>query len=310
MKKVTILSILVLAMSVMLGTSAIAGSYPEKPISLVCWSSAGSGHDLMARMIAKVGEKYLGQPIAVLNKKGGKGKVAMSYVLNKPADGYTLMTNTRSMTERLIDPNADLTVDSFNYVARVVKDPFVILVNKESQFNSMQDLVDFAKKNPGKVKIGGYSVQSVDQKLVNKIMKATGMELNYIPYKGGMEPVVAVLGGHVDVAVANPSEMIANFKADKVKVLAVASQKRFSPFDDAPTLKELGIDVSEEHWRGMMASKDVPMELVAALDSAIQKTIQDPEFQEFLKSANMYDGYIPHAEFKELVKAQTAENMK
>ena len=174
----------------------------------------------------------------------------------------------------------------------------------------MQDLVDFAQKNPKQLKIGGYSVQSVDQKLVNKIMKATGIELNYIPYKGGMEPVVAVLGGHVDVAVANPSEMIANFKADKVKVLAVASEERFSPFDDSPTLKELGIDVSEEHWRGVMASKDVPMEIVAALDKAIQQTVQDPEFQEFLKSSNMYDGYIPHDNFRELVITQTAENMK
>lgn len=289
---------------------AAAGQYPEKPISLVCWSSAGSGHDLMARIVGKVTEKYLSQPMAVLNKKGGKGKVAMSYVLNKKADGYTIMTNTRSMTERLIKPNAPLNINSFNYVSRVVIDPFVILVNKDSQFNTMDDLISYAKQNPQKIKIGGYSVQSVDQKLVNKLMKSAGIKLNYIPYKGGMEPVVAVLGGHIDVALANPSEMIANFKAGNVKILATCSKERFSPFETAPTLVELGINVVEEHWRGIMASKEVPMDVIATLDTAIEKTVNDPEFAEFLKSSNMYNGYLPHDEFRQLVMKQTEENIK
>lgn len=309
MRKYTVISTLVAA-AVFTFTSSFAANYPGKPLSLVCWSSAGSGHDLMARMVAKVGEKYLGQPIAVLNKKGGKGKVAMSYVLGKKSDGYTIMTNTRSMTERLIDPKASLNVNSFKYISRVVIDPFVILVNKDSQFNTMQELIDYARKNPKKIKIGGYSVQSVDQKLVNKIMKSTGTELNYIPYKGGMEPVVAVLGGHIDVAVANPSEMIANFKAGGVKVLASCSENRFAPFEDSPTLKELGIDVVEEHWRGIMASSKVAPEVIEKLDNAIQQAIKDPEFKEFLESSNMYDGYLPHDEFKKLVITQTGENVK
>ena len=77
-------------------TGSVLADYPEKPVTLICWSSAGSGHDLMARMIAKVGEKYLGEPIVVVNKQGGSGKVAMSYVLNQRPDGHVLMTNTRS----------------------------------------------------------------------------------------------------------------------------------------------------------------------------------------------------------------------
>ncbi len=308
-KSALVLTVALMAL-VLIASSTTAGSYPEKPISLICWSSAGSGHDLMARMVAKVGEKYLGQPIAVLNKKGGKGKVAMSYVLNKKPDGYTIMTNTRSMTERLCDPSAPINVDSFHYVCRVVIDPFVVLVNKDSQFNTLQELIAYAKKHPHKLKIGGYSVQSVDQMLVNKIMKATGIQMNYVPYKGGMEPVVAVLGGHIDVAVANPSEMIANYESGNVKVLATCSEKRFAPFTEVPTLKEVGIDVTEEHWRGIMASAEVPMDIITVLDEAIRKTIKDPEFQQFLKKANMYDGYMPHDKFRELVVSQTEESCK
>lgn len=289
---------------------AQAASYPDKPITIVCWSSAGSGHDLMARMLAKVGEKYVGQPMAVMNKKGGQGKVAMSYVLNKRPDGYTIMTNTRSMTERLTDPKADINVNSFKYICRVVIDPFVVVVGKDSPFNSMQDVIDYAKKNPGALKIGGYSVQSVDQQLVKEIMAATGTTMNYVPYKGGLEPVVAVLGGHINVAVANPSEMIANWQAGKLKVLATCSEERFEPFSDTPTLKELGIDVVEEHWRGLMASKEVPDAIIDRLDEDFHKTIEDPEFANFLKTSNMYNGYLPHDKFRELVIRQTKANTK
>ena len=111
-------------------TRPVLAEYPEKPVTLICWSSAGSGHDLMARMIAKVGEKYLGEPIVVVNKQGGSGKVAMSYVLNQKPDGHVLMTNTRSMILRFREANARVSVDDFRYIGRVVRDPFVITVNE------------------------------------------------------------------------------------------------------------------------------------------------------------------------------------
>ena len=120
----------------------VLADYPEKPVTLVCWSSAGSGHDLMARMIAKVGEKYLGKPIVVVNKQGGSGKVAMSYVLNQKPDGHVLMTNTRSMTFLFPDPNGRLSIDDFRYINRVVKDPFVITVNKDSPFQTIDELIE------------------------------------------------------------------------------------------------------------------------------------------------------------------------
>ena len=284
---------------------AAAADYPEKPITLICWSSAGSGHDLMARYIAKLGEKYIGQPIVVVNKKGGKGKVAMSYVLNQNPDGHVIMTNTRSMTKRLKKTGEDIAVDSFKFVSRVVKDPFVITVPVESQFNTINDLVEYAKSNPNGVKIGGYSTKSVDEGLVKDLEKSAGIDLNYIPYKGGKEPVVAVLGGHIDVAVANPSEMLANFQAGKLKVLAVASDARFEPFGEAATLSEQGYPIVTEHWRGVMASKDVPDDIIAKLDDMIRNVTKEEEFAKFLKSSNMYDGYMPSESFEDLVISQT-----
>ncbi|WMC10260.1 tripartite tricarboxylate transporter substrate binding protein [Oceanimonas pelagia] len=304
MKIKTALAAFALSLSAAISTPVMA-SYPEKPITIVCWSSAGSGHDLMARYIAKLGEKYLGQPIVVVNKKGAEGKVAMSYVLNQKADGHVIMTNTRSMTERLKKTGDRIAIDSFKYVSRVVKDPFVITVAQDSPFNTVADLVTFAKAHPNKVKIGGYSTKSVDEGLVKELEAKANIDLNYIPYKGGNEPVIAVLGGHIDVALANPSEMLANFEAGKLKVLAVASDERFEPFEASPTLTEQGYDIVTEHWRGVMASKDVPDEVIAKLNKMIEQVVAEPEFEKFLAGSNMYNGYLPSDKFGELVVSQT-----
>ena len=300
-----ILLLAVAAIACVATVSPARADYPEKPVTLVCWSSAGSGHDLMARMIAKVGEKYLGQPIVVVNKQGGSGRVAMSYVLNQRPDGHVLLTNTRSMTLRFREPNARVTVEDFTYISRVVSAPFVIVVNKDSPFKTIDGLFEFARANPGKVSIGGYSIKSVDESLAGEIEAAVGIDLNYVPYRGGKEPVVAVLGGHIDVAIANPSEMITNYEAGNLRALALATEERFSPFDDVPTLTELGYPVAPDYWRGVMASKDVPNEVVDTWDDVLRQVVADPEFIEFLDNANMYNGYLPSDAFTKLVRDQT-----
>jgi tripartite-type tricarboxylate transporter receptor subunit TctC len=304
MKKSSFLSGLVVTLGVIF-SGPVSAEYPEKPITLICWSSAGSGHDLMARMIAKVGEEYLGQPIVVVNKEGGSGQVAMSYVLNQRADGYVLMTNTRSMTELFPDPKGRLSIDDFKYVSRMVRDPFVLLVGEDSPFMTIEDLVAYAQANPGKITMGGFSIKSVDESLVRDFEAAAGIQFNYIPYRGGSEPVVAVLGGHIDAAVANPSEMIANYGVGKLRVLALATQERFSPFDDIPTFSEKGYEVVTEHWRGVMASKEVPDEIINRLDAALARIVDHPEFKQFMSNANMYNGYMSSDAFARLVKSQT-----
>ena len=306
MKTKSLLSGITLVLILIL-SGQVNAEYPEKPITLICWSSAGSGHDLMARMIAKIGEEYIGQPIVVVNKEGGSGKVAMSYVLGQKADGYVIMTNTRSMTELFPDPNGRLSIDDFKYVSRMVRDPFVILVHEDSPFQTIDELVAHAKANPNKITMGGFSIKSVDESLVKDFETAAGIEFNYIPYRGGSEPVVAVLGGHIDAAIANPSEMIANYKAGKLRVLALATPERFSPFDDVPTFSEKGYQVVTEHWRGVMAGKDVPDDIIARLEEMLARVVEHPEFAQFMSNANMYNGYMPGDEFASLVRQQTGE---
>ena len=158
---------------------------------------------------------------------------------------------------------------------------------------------------PTPINIGGYSIRSVDEELVEELEAAAGIELNYIPYRGGKEPVVAVLGGHIDVAIANPSEMITNYQAGNLRALAVATEERFAPFEDVPTLTERGHRVAPDYWRGVMAAKDVPDTVVDKWNEVLEQVVADPEFEEFLNNANMYDGYMNSEEFAELVRRQT-----
>ena len=302
-RKTLLLGIVFLAGAAM--TGPVLADYPEKPVTLICWSSAGSGHDLMARMIAKVGEKYLGEPIVVVNKQGGSGRVAMSYVLNQRPDGHVLMTNTRSMTLRFRDANARHSIDDFKYIGRVVSDPFVIVVNKDSPFQTIDELFAHTRANPNEVTFGGYSTRSVDESVVEELEAAAKVEFNYIPYRGGKEPVVAVLGGHIDVALANPSEMIANYEAGSLRALAVVTEERFPPFEDVPTLTERGYPVAPDYWRGLMAAKDVPDAVVEKWNEVLAQVVADPEFEEFLDNANMYNGYMPGEEFTALVRRQS-----
>ena len=304
-RKTLLLGIVFLAGAAM--TGPVLADYPEKPVTLICWSSAGSGHDLMARMIAKVGEKYLGEPIVVVNKQGGSGRVAMSYVLNQRPDGHVLMTNTRSMTLRFRDANARHSIDDFQYIGRVVSDPFVIVVNEDSPFQTIDELFEHARANPNEVTFGGYSTRSVDESVVEELEAAADVEFNYIPYRGGKEPVVAVLGGHIDVALANPSEMIANYEAGSLRALAVVTEERFPPFEDVPTLTERGYPVAPDYWRGLMAAKDVPDAVVEKWNEVLAQVVADPEFEQFLDNANMYNGYMPGEEFTELVRRQSGK---
>ena len=129
---------------------------------------------------------------------------------------------------------------------------------RTSPFRTIDELFEHARSHPSEINIGGYSIKSVDESLVREVEAAAGIELNYIPYRGGKEPVVAVLGGHIDAAIANPSEMITNYEAGNLRALAVATEKRFAPFEEVPTLTERGYAVVPDYWRGIMAAKDVP----------------------------------------------------
>ncbi|WP_161485016.1 tripartite tricarboxylate transporter substrate binding protein [Neomoorella mulderi] len=282
--------------------------YPTKTIQILCQSAAGSPVDIMARQLAKYAEKYLGQPIVVVQKTGGGTSNQQVAIKEAPADGYTLGTITPS---HVGDWNNTLKgkfgIDDYVYITRVQIDPYVVAVNANSQFKTLKDMVDWAKKNPGKLKAGGFGPKgSGHQVAFDMLAQAAGITYTWVPYDGGSAAIAALLGGtNIDVVNTNPGNVMEHVKAGKLRVLGVMNDKRVPALPDVPTYSESGfnVDTSWAQWRGIYAKAGTPKEIVAKLNDAFLKAIKEPEFQKYLNDTNQMDGSMGSEEFTRLVKA-------
>lgn len=197
--------------------------------------------------------------IAVENKVGGSGAVAFADVASKKGDPYTWLTATTSFFTTPARGQVPLDpVKDFTMLARLSDDFFFIYVKQDSPYKTIQDVVDAAKKNPGKMLWGGTNVGSDDHIFYSQFAKATGTQFNFIPSPGGGDVVTEVLGGHVDLASGNPGEVMAQVQAGKVRALASSGDKRLPHFQDVSTLKELGIPIIYQQTRMIAAPAGLP----------------------------------------------------
>lgn len=277
-------------------------NFPEKEITVVVNTKAGSSVDVMARTIAKVAEKYLGQPVVVLNKPGGDGAVAMSYVLGQPADGYHIWAGTKTLSAALNTNLKQFKVSDFQPLVRVQVDPFALGVRAEAPWQSLRDLIEDAKANPGKIQVGGFGSASAHSLAAYRLMYRSGAEFTWVPFDAGSEAMTAVLGGHVDVVHSNPSTLQQHVESGKLRILAVAADERLADFPDVPTYKEEGVDMVDSQWRGLFLKAGTPEPIVEKLHEAFKQAIKDPEFQEYLKNTKQIDGYLGPDDFTAFVE--------
>jgi putative tricarboxylic transport membrane protein len=273
-------------------------NFPTKPVTIIVNTNPGSSVDVMARTIAKLGEKHLGQPIVVENKPGGDGALAMSYVLNQENDGYTIWAGTKTLVGALNTTLSHYTVDDFQPVIRIQDDPFALGVSKDSPFHSLEDLLSYAKENPGKLKIGGFGSTSAHTIAAYEFMDKAGIDMTWVPFDAGSDGITNVMGGHIDVSHSNPSSFKQFVESGDIKILSVASKDRLPDFPDVATYKEQGVEFVDSQWRGLFVKGGTPTEFVNILHDALKKTIEDPEFLEYMKNSNQYDGYLSPEDFK------------
>lgn len=281
-----------------------AADFPNKPLTIVVNTNPGSSVDVMARTVAKIAEKYLGQPVVVDNRPGGDGAVAMGYVLSQPADGYTLWAGTKTLVSALNTTLKHYSVDDFQPVIRIQDDPFALGVRKDSPFKDLKDLIAFAKENPGKIKIGGFGAASAHTIAAYDLMYRAGIEMTWVPFDSGGDGITAVLGGHIDVSHSNPSSFRQFVESGDLRMLAVAANERLPDFPDVPTYKEQGVDMVDSQWRGLFVKGGTPEAIVNKLHDALKQTIEDPEFREYMKTSNQFDGYMNPQDFKAAIVAE------
>lgn len=263
-----------------------AQTYPKGPVQLVIPFAPGGSTDLFWRSVSESLAKNIGAPISLVNKAGGGGIVGTSFVVNAKPDGYTLVAANSDPLNiaPLFTPDAPYAADKdLTYIAKLAVFPFTIAVRAESPFKTLEELVTFAKANPGKLKAGVAGAGTTPHLIVELFNKAAKIEIASVPFGGAGEVVPNLLGGHVDLTVIAIAPIKAHFLAGKVRILASFSPKRPADFPQIPTIAEKGYQSANiSTGVGLAGPKGLPPAIVKKWEEAVEKTMKDPKVIEVI----------------------------
>jgi tripartite-type tricarboxylate transporter receptor subunit TctC len=265
--------------SSLITTTALAQSYPTKPVRILVGYAAGGGNDVIARIVGqKLGEN-LGQPVIIENKPGAASIIAADLVAKAPPDGYTILMgpsgpivfNPALYAKLPYSPQKD-----FAPIGLIGAFPLMLVVNGSGPIKSVKDLVEAAKTNPDKANYGSSAASfQFASELFNM---RTGSKFVQIPYKGANESSAAVASGDVMMTLADPSSMNALLQAGKIRLLATTGPERTPAYPNVPTMAEAGVpDFAITLWTGLLAPAATPAPIVKRLQEELAKTLRDPE---------------------------------
>jgi putative tricarboxylic transport membrane protein len=257
---------------------------PDRPVEFVVQAAAGGGSDIFARTMAKIltDEKIVRVPVNVVNKPGGSGAVAYSYLRGKRGDPNVIATATGSYLTTPIQGHSPVSYRDFTNLAVLCVEDYVAVVRAESPYKTLKDLVEAARKKPNGIRIGGSSVGSSDSIIENRLEKAAGIQLNYIVFQSGGEVNAALLGGSVDLASPNPSEAAQLMTAGRLRGIAMFSPERLDKWPNVPTAREQGIDVTLEQFRGVIAAGGISKDQSLFWQNAMLKVFQSAAFKKYM----------------------------
>ncbi|GAA6194483.1 tripartite tricarboxylate transporter substrate binding protein [Phaeobacter gallaeciensis] len=280
-----------LAVTALSGGAALAADYPERPVMMMVSYGAGGATDFQARIVTMTAgnEDALGMPIAIINKPGAGGRVGWNWFATQAdADGYTLGAyNVPHFIAQSIKGGVQYSTDSFEPIANWGADPAVFVVKADSEFQSMDDVVAFAKENPGKLTFSGAGLFVGHHIAALQIEKAAGVKMAYIPTKGGGAAAMkSVIAGEVLGGVNNLSDAFRAQEAGNVRILGVADLERSAFLPDVPTMKEQGLDVDNAsvNFRGVMVPKGTPQEVIDKLAVTVPEMFKNGRVAKKMKA--------------------------
>ena len=274
-------ALLLLALLVGLpGSVSAQAAFPSKPIELTVLFGPGSGADLLARKLAELAAKDLGQPVAVVNRTGAGGAVGYTHVKGQPADGYALVWNSNSVSTAYHAGNMAFDYTAFAGVAQLTTEPVSLAVKVDAPWKDMREFVAYAKANPGKLRVGNSGRGSFTHLVAVALDNRTGAKLTHVPF-GRELAITTVLGDKIEASVQLPAEIMAQVTGKQVRILAVTGDKPLAGLPGVPTFAESGVDVTLALWRGIAAPKGTPEAVIARLERAFTAAAQSGEFREF-----------------------------
>ena len=282
--------------------TASSQPYPSKPIEMVIHTNPGGGQDVFARLVADISarEKLLPQPFTSVNRTGGSGAVASTFMKSKRGDPYYLLSTSTTIVMALaLRPDLGLGLDIYTPLALYGFDLQSVTVPVDSKFKTFKDLVDAAKREPNTLITGIASATGTARLLLYQLEKVAGIQMKYVSFKSGSDAMVAVMGNHVHLTTENVSEVLGAVEAKKLRILAVPAQQRLPGLPDVPTLRELGYNIHVGGGRGFSMPAGVPKEAAATMEAALERAHKSPQWKDY-STKNMYeDTYMGSAAFSQ-----------
>jgi len=295
---------LILASVLIAGAPCVAQAAwePTKPIEFVIPAGTGGGADQMARLIAGLAEKHKlsPRPIIAVNKSGGAGAEGFLHVKGKKGDAHTIVITLSNLFTTPLHTGIPFSWKDLTPVARIALDEFILWVNAETPYKTAKEYLAAVKEKNGTMKMAGTGSAQEDQIITIQIEQALGVKFIYVPFKGGGEVCVNLVGKHVDSTVNNPIECVSHWKAGRVRPLAVFDSARIPvpEWKDIPTVKEaLNTDITYLMLRGIFGPPDMPAEAVAWYQDLLKKVAETPEFKDYMQQGALRPAWLVGPEF-------------
>ena len=310
----------VLALVAFASPSVAPAWEPTKPIEFVVPAGTGGGADQMGRLIASIAEKhkFSPRPIIVVNKSGGAGAEGFLHVKGKKGDAHTIIITLSNLFTTPLHTGVPFSWKDLSPIARMALDEFILWVNTDrpdkKAFTTAKDYLAAAKEQSGgdgRMKMGGTGSAQEDQILTILLEQALGVKFIYVPFKGGGEVCVNLVGNHVDSTVNNPIECVSHWKAGRVRPLAVFDTTRIAApeWKDIPTVKEaVGADISYLMLRGIFGPPGMPKEALDWYQSFLRKVYDSPEFKDYLNQGALKPAFATGDEYRKWLEAAEVQH--
>jgi putative tricarboxylic transport membrane protein len=298
--------LMVVLMAMLLAAPALAWE-PTKPIEFVVPAGTGGGADQMARVIHGIAEKHKlsPRPIIVVNKSGGAGAEGFLHVKGKKGDAHTIIITLSNLFTTPLHTGVPFSWKDLTPVARLALDQFILWVNAETPYKTAKEYLAAVKEKNGTMKMGGTGSAQEDQILTIMLEQAQDVKFIYVPFKGGGEVCVNLVGKHVDSTVNNPIECVSHWKANRVRPLAVFDTERIAVGDwkSIPTIKEaLGSDIHYLMLRGIFGAPDMPKDAVDWYVGFLKKVTETQDWKKYMEEGALKPAFLTGAEYVKWVE--------
>ncbi|WP_308774580.1 tripartite tricarboxylate transporter substrate binding protein [uncultured Bilophila sp.] len=308
MKSLFLSSILALGL---LAVPAQAADFPAKPITLMTAFNAGGGSDVSHRLLEKFAKGVFSQPIVVTYKAGAGGEIGWTWLVGAKADGYTIggVDLPHIVLQPMLRPEGQpgYKTEQLSPLCGLVYDADVVMVPEDGPYKTFKDLIEYAKANPGKIKVATVGKLTGDHLFLMQIEKLTGAKFTQVPYSGSGKAIPALLSGEVDAYFGSGSSFL---RMEKTRGLAIGSKERYELCPDVPTFIEQGYAIESGKYRGLATPQNIPAEARQYLETKFAELCANPEYQKSVKGSGLMPLFQTGKAFGETIRTEGEQARK